>query len=145
MPSPGKLLTALSELSTGIPRACRPSAGTGQSRTSGHFDRIRERRWEAEATSDADAVAEAAGTARGNLNSATGLRLSWFVYRGAGKVTFDPSQIEVWEDYTDGTNSPWSSGWKTPPAPPEESGSAAPRSASLAHTFSDASRTTEVS
>ena len=64
-------------------------------------------------------LTEAARAARGTPNSATGLRLSWFVYRGAGKVTFDPSQIEVWEDYRDGTNSPWSTGWRTPPAPPE--------------------------
>src|SRR6516225_3836740 len=31
---------------------------------------------------------EAARAARGTPNSATGLRLSWFVYRGAGRVTF---------------------------------------------------------
>jgi hypothetical protein len=62
---------------------------------------------------------EAARAARGTPNSATGLRLSWFVYRGAGNVTFDPPQIEVWEDYRDGTNSPWSLGWRTPPAPSE--------------------------
>ena len=62
---------------------------------------------------------EAARAARGTPNSATGLRLSWFVYRGAGHVTFDPPQIEVWEDYRDGTNSPWSLGWRTPPAPSE--------------------------
>jgi hypothetical protein len=65
------------------------------------------------------ALSDAARAARGTPNSATGLRLSWFVYRGAGKVTFDPAQIEVWEDYRDGTNSPWSAGWKTPPAPPD--------------------------
>ena len=52
-------------------------------------------------------------------NSATGLRLSWFVYRGAGTVSFDPAQIKVWEDTRDGTNSPWSAGWVTPPAPPD--------------------------
>jgi hypothetical protein len=56
---------------------------------------------------------------RGTPNSATGLRLSWFVYRGANKATFDPPQIKVWEDYRDGANSPWSAGWKTPPAPPD--------------------------
>ena len=61
---------------------------------------------------------EAARAARGTPNSATGLRLSWFVYRGAGRVTFDPPQIEVWEDYRDGSNSPWSAGWRTPPVPP---------------------------
>jgi hypothetical protein len=64
-------------------------------------------------------LTEAARAARGTPNSATGLRVSWFVYRGAGKVTFDPSQIEVWEDYRDGTNSPWSAGWRTPPIPPD--------------------------
>jgi hypothetical protein len=62
---------------------------------------------------------EAARAARGTPNSATGLRLSWFVYRGAAKVSFDPAQIETWEDYRDGTNSPWSAGWRTPPAPAE--------------------------
>ena len=51
-------------------------------------------------------------------NSATGLRLSWFRYRGAGKVEFDPPQTKVWEDYREGGNSPWSPGWKTPPIPP---------------------------
>jgi hypothetical protein len=58
-----------------------------------------------------------ARAARGTPNSATGLRLSWFVYRGPGKVTFDPPQIKVWEDYREGGNSPWSAGWETPPPP----------------------------
>jgi hypothetical protein len=53
----------------------------------------------------------------GTPNSATGLRLSWFVYRGPGKVTFDPPQIEVWEDHRDGANSPWAAGFTTPPTP----------------------------
>jgi hypothetical protein len=53
----------------------------------------------------------------GTPNSATGLRLSWFVYRGAGPVTFDPPQIEVWEDHRDGANSPWAAGFTTPPTP----------------------------
>lgn len=57
-------------------------------------------------------------TGRGTPDSASGLRLSWFVYRGAGKVTFDPPQIKVWEDDRDGQNSPWSAGWATPPTPP---------------------------
>jgi hypothetical protein len=65
------------------------------------------------------AQSEAARAARGTPNSATGLRLSWFVYRGAGKVIFESPQIETWEDYRDGTNSPWSAGWRTPPTPPE--------------------------
>jgi hypothetical protein len=50
-------------------------------------------------------------------NSATGLRVSWFVYRGAGRVTFDPPQITEWEDSRDGANSPIAPGWKTPPPP----------------------------
>ena len=49
------------------------------------------------------------------VDSATGLRLSWFVYRGAGPVIFDPPQIKVWEDTRPWQNSPWSPGWKTPP------------------------------
>jgi hypothetical protein len=33
-------------------------------------------------------------------------------------VTFDPPQIEVWEDHRDGANSPWALGFATPPTPP---------------------------
>jgi hypothetical protein len=51
-------------------------------------------------------------------NAATGLRLSWFTYRGAGKIAYDPPQTKVWQDHRDGGNSPWSAGWSTPPAPP---------------------------
>ncbi len=51
-------------------------------------------------------------------DSATGLRLSWFKYRGAGSVDFDPPQTKVWEDHRDGGNSPWSAGWTAPPIPP---------------------------
>ena len=51
-------------------------------------------------------------------DSASGLRLSWFVYRGMGDhVVFDPPQISVWEDMRDGANSSWSSGWGAPPLP----------------------------
>src|SRR5262249_10348127 len=39
--------------------------------------------------------AKGAGAAMG---SATGLRVAWFVYRGSGKVTFDPPQFKVYED-----------------------------------------------
>ncbi|MEE2635877.1 MAG: hypothetical protein VYE68_01420 [Acidobacteriota bacterium] len=53
-------------------------------------------------------------------NSATGLRLTWFRYRGPGAVTFDPPQPKVWQDTRDGGNSPWSVGWEPPPLPPED-------------------------
>jgi hypothetical protein len=50
--------------------------------------------------------------------SANGLRLSFFVYRGIGTaVTFDPPQTKTWEDTRDGGGSPWSAGFKTPPVP----------------------------
>ena len=53
-------------------------------------------------------------------DSASGLWVSWFVYRGEGAdVKFSPKQISVWEDIRDGANSPWSSGWGAPPAPPD--------------------------
>ncbi len=54
---------------------------------------------------------------RFTTDTATGLRLSWFVYRGAGGVTFDPPQIATWEDTRVGRESPWSPGWSTPEAP----------------------------
>jgi hypothetical protein len=48
--------------------------------------------------------------------SATGLRLSYVVYRGTeAAVTFDPPQVKVWEDTRDGGGSPWSAGFRTPP------------------------------
>ena len=50
-------------------------------------------------------------------DSATGLRLSWFVYRGAGGAAFDPPQTATWEDTRVGRDSPWSPGWSTPEAP----------------------------
>lgn len=53
-------------------------------------------------------------------NSATGLRVSWFRYRGPGQVAFDPPQTKVWEDRRDGGNSPWSAGWAPPPIPPDD-------------------------
>ena len=56
---------------------------------------------------------------RFTTDSATGLRLSWFVYRGAGEVRFDPPQIKVWEDTRGSQNSPWSPGWRTPDPPPD--------------------------
>jgi hypothetical protein len=46
-----------------------------------------------------------------------GLHVSWFVYRGAGKVTFDPPQVKAWEDTRAGANSPWAPLWSVPPVP----------------------------
>ena len=53
-------------------------------------------------------------------NSATGLRFSWFHYRGPGTVDFDPPQTKVWQDTRDGGASPWSVGWEVPPLPPDD-------------------------
>ena len=52
-------------------------------------------------------------------NAARGLRLAWFVYRGAGKVSFAPEQFRAWEDTREGSNSPWAPGWTVPPVPPD--------------------------
>ena len=53
------------------------------------------------------------------VGSATGLRVSWYVYRSNGPVSFDPPQVKVWEDTRAGANSPWSPGWLTPDPPPD--------------------------
>ncbi len=52
-------------------------------------------------------------------NSATGLRFSWYWYRGPAAVELNPTQTKVWEDRRDGGNSPWSAGWRTPEVPPD--------------------------
>ena len=57
------------------------------------------------------------GRSRSTLTAATGLRLSWFRYRGPAPVSFDPPQTKVWEDFRDGGGSPWSAGWERPPIP----------------------------
>jgi hypothetical protein len=51
------------------------------------------------------------------VGSATGLRLSWYVYRGSGNARFSPDQIKVWEDTRAGANSPWAPRWTPPPVP----------------------------
>ncbi len=51
--------------------------------------------------------------------TANGLRLSFFVYRGPG-TSGRPSirrRPKVWEDTRDGGGSPWSAGSMTPPVP----------------------------
>ena len=52
-------------------------------------------------------------------NMATGLRVSWFVYRGESGVTFDPPQVKVWEDTRTGAYSPWGPGFVLPDPPPD--------------------------
>lgn len=51
------------------------------------------------------------------VGSQTGLRVSWFVYRGPNEVTFDPEQTKVWEDTRAGANSPWAPRWVAPTIP----------------------------
>ncbi len=47
-----------------------------------------------------------------------GLHATWYVYRGSGRVTFDPpDQIAAWEDTRTSGNSPWAPLW-TPPEMP---------------------------
>jgi hypothetical protein len=46
-----------------------------------------------------------------------GLHVSWFLYRGSGKVTFDPPQVKPWEDTRVGANSPWAPLWAPTPIP----------------------------
>jgi len=55
------------------------------------------------------------------FRAAMGLRVAWFVYRGAGdSVTFSPEQFKVYPDFnTEGGNSPWTAGWTPPPIPPD--------------------------
>lgn len=54
---------------------------------------------------------------RNTVGKNVGLHLSWFVYRGAGNVTFDPEQTKSWEDTRTGANSPWSPIWSAPEMP----------------------------
>jgi hypothetical protein len=46
-----------------------------------------------------------------------GLHHSYYVFRGAGDVSFSPTQIKVWEDTRVGANSPWAPIWVAPPMP----------------------------
>jgi hypothetical protein len=55
---------------------------------------------------------------RVTVGKTVGLHLSWIVYRGIGKVRFDPAQVKVWEDTRTGANSPWAPLWVPPPVPP---------------------------
>ena len=57
--------------------------------------------------------------ARATVGKNVGLHLAWFVYRGAGTVTFNTPQIKVWEDTRAGANSPWAPVWVAPAVPPD--------------------------
>ena len=54
------------------------------------------------------------------VGSATGMRLSWYVYRGAGAVAFEPPQAKVWEDTRANANSPWANRWVARPLPEDD-------------------------
>ena len=49
--------------------------------------------------------------------TALGLRVAWHVYRGGGKVTFEPEPFTVYQDKGPGGNSPWTPRWTPPPLP----------------------------
>lgn len=53
------------------------------------------------------------------VDKTNGLFLSWNVYRGEGKATFNPQLPKPWEDTRVGSNSPWGSLWE-PKTPPED-------------------------
>ena len=57
--------------------------------------------------------------ARVTVGKNVGLHVSWFVYRGKGRVTFWPEQIMSWEDTRVGANSPWAPVWVAPGLPPD--------------------------
>ena len=49
--------------------------------------------------------------------TALGLRVAWFVYRGDGRVTFEPEQFTIYPDKRPEGNSPWTPKWAPPPLP----------------------------
>ncbi len=53
--------------------------------------------------------------ARATVGKNVGLHVTWYVYRGTGRVTFSPDQVMAWEDTRTGTNSPWAPIWAPPP------------------------------
>lgn len=57
--------------------------------------------------------------ARVTVGKNVGLHVSWFVYRGKGRVQFTPEQIMAWEDTRVGANSPWAPVWVAPQMPPD--------------------------
>lgn len=71
------------------------------------------------AAADPNAPARSTYTppSRVTVGKVVGLHLSWFVYRGEGKVTIDPPQVKPWEDTRSGANSPWAPLFQPPPVP----------------------------
>ena len=57
---------------------------------------------------------------RVTVNKSVGLHFTWFVYRGENQATFDPVQIESWEDSRAWHNSPWAPYWEAPPIPEDD-------------------------
>lgn len=55
--------------------------------------------------------------ARITVGKNVGLHHAYYVFRGAGPVTFAPAQIKVWEDTRAGANSPWAPIWAPPEMP----------------------------
>ena len=58
------------------------------------------------------------GTGSITVNKMNGLYFAWLPYRGGRDMTFDPPQIETWEDTRSYADSPWSLfGWVPPKLP----------------------------
>ena len=91
-------LTALAE-DDGVPRSARVR------RRSSSESRRRANRWRPPRQS--------------TPNQVTGLRVSWFVYRGGAGVMFNPPQVKVWEDTRTGSYSTWGPGFVLPDTPPD--------------------------
>lgn len=56
---------------------------------------------------------------RVTVGKRNGLHFAWFVYRGENAVTFDPIQVQTWENTRAAGNSPWAPNWTPPPVPPD--------------------------
>jgi hypothetical protein len=62
-----------------------------------------------------DGIPPAPKTVRRGRYAWYGLRVAWFIDRGAAPVTFDPPQFKVYPDPNG--DSPWTPGWSAPPIP----------------------------
>jgi hypothetical protein len=74
-----------------------------------------------EGTLDFDRAVNQMIPSRITVDKATGLHMTWFVYRGpddsAESVSFNPPQIHAWEDTRPYSNSPWAAFWSAPEPP----------------------------